>query len=233
MEVKKNNKYNLEKKRMVFLQLGLVISLSIVLLAFEYKVPVNDAEVILCEYQPEEDVLIPNTFHEQEKIVPPSLPKIMYMDLIEISEDPDDIDYLPEDSFGDPNETVALQPIGEVEEIDDEELPFVVVEQMPIFNPKKNKSYKAGLQDLFKTMQRNVKYPVIAQESAIEGKVYVRFVVTKKGKIGKVEVVRSVDPILDQEVIRMVRNLPSFSPGKQRAKAVPVWFSGFVNFKLQ
>lgn len=82
-------------------------------------------------------------------------------------------------------------------------------------------------------MQRMVRYPIAAQESCIQGKVFVKFVVTPEGEISNIQVIRKVDPLLDEEVIRVVQNLPEFKPGKQFNKKVPVWFSGYINFVLQ
>lgn len=78
-----------------------------------------------------------------------------------------------------------------------------------------------------------VRYPIAAQESCIQGKVFVKFVVTPEGEISNIQVIRKVDPLLDEEVIRVVQNLPEFKPGKQFNKKVPVWFSGYINFVLQ
>jgi len=82
-------------------------------------------------------------------------------------------------------------------------------------------------------MQKMVKYPMVAQESNIQGKVFVKFLVTAEGTISNIQVIRKVDPLLDKEVVRVVQNLPKFKPGKQFNKKVPVWFSGYINFVLQ
>lgn len=232
MQVKKNARYNLEKKRVLFLQFGFLISFLFVLMAFEYKVPMDDPDIIVFDSFDEFEELALVTFSEPEKkLEPPKVNKIDLIDLLEIDEDPE-IEYIPEDSFGDPTEEVYDQPVYE-EEISDEVRTFVSVEEMPIFNPRKNKTYKEGCRDLFITMQKMVKYPMVAQESNIQGKVFVKFLVTSEGNISNIQVIRKVDPLLDEEVVRVVQNLPKFKPGKQFNKKVPVWFSGYINFVLQ
>lgn len=233
MKEKKNPKYNLERKRVLFLQFGFVFSFLFVLMAFEYRVPMEEAEDIDFVAWDVTDELIPVTFREPEKPnEPPKIKKLVLLDPLVVDDD-DEVDpYEPEDSFGDPGEDIPLPVFDDVIE-DDEVTTFVIVEDMPIFNPSKNRTFEEGQIDLFRTVQKMVKYPVIAQESCIEGKVFVRFVVTKNGDIGNIEITRSVDPSLDKEVIRVIKKLPKFKAGMQRNKAVPVYYSAYVNFKLQ
>lgn len=102
---------------------------------------------------------------------------------------------------------------------------FVAVEQMPQF--------PGGDGELMKYLNKNVKYPPMAMENNIQGRVVVQFVVTKTGSIGEVKVIRSVDPDLDREAIRVCKSLPKFIPGKMNGQAVNVWYTLPVNFKLQ
>ena len=83
------------------------------------------------------------------------------------------------------------------------------------------------------TIGQNLKYPVIAQENGIQGKVIVRFLVEKDGSISKVEVVRSLDPACDKEAIRLIRLLPKFIPDKQNGVNVAVWYTLPITFKLE
>lgn len=233
MKEKKNAKYNLEKKRIMFLQFGLIFSFVLVLTAFEYEVPFDEPKNIVVEVLDDVDMLIPITYREPEK--PKEAPKIKKIELLTpllVDNEEEGIDYEPEDSFGDPDDEVVFVVTEDPEELV-EETPFALVEDMPVFNPDKNDNYKQGNMDLFRTLQRSVKYPVTAQEVGLQGKVYVRFVVTKSGDISNIEITRSVDPILDNEVIRVLKNLPKFKPGMQRLKPVPVYYSAFVNFRLQ
>ena len=121
-------------------------------------------------------------------------------------------------------EEVITAPLETFEE--EEDVVFVVVESMPEF--------PGGQPALFKYLSENVKYPVIAQENGIQGRVICQFVVNKDGSIVDVEVVRSGgDPSLDNEALRVVRSMPKWKPGKQRGKTVRVKYTVPVNFKLQ
>lgn len=235
MEIKKNPQKDLENKRGLFLQTGLLLSLAFVFVAFQYKTPLNSTEQLDNTLFEEVEDIEPIVMHEQPKqMLPPPVKKIELIDLIITDDDDLDVDDLDiEDSSIDENDAVKIESVVCDDEIDDEEVPFVIVEQMPIFNPRRNKSYEAGAHDLMLTMQRNARYPVIAQEANLQGRVYVRFVVTKTGEITNIEVLRSVDPILSKEAIRVVKNLPKFKPGMQRGKPVNVWFTGSINFVLQ
>lgn len=106
-----------------------------------------------------------------------------------------------------------------------EEKVFTAVEQMPQF--------PGGDGELLKHIQKNLKYPPVAMENNIQGRVVVQFVVTKTGKVGEVKVVRGKDPDLDKEAVRVVKTLPDFIPGKMNGQAVAVWYTLPITFKLQ
>ena len=102
---------------------------------------------------------------------------------------------------------------------------FTAVEQPPTF--------PGGEAALLQYIASHIRYPAVAQENNIQGRVVVQFVVTKTGKVGEVKVVRSKDPDLDKEAVRVVKSLPNFIPGKMNGNAVNVWYTLPVNFKLQ
>jgi protein TonB len=106
-----------------------------------------------------------------------------------------------------------------------EVVPFVSVEEMPEF--------PGGLPALLKFVSENLNYPSDAQINNIQGKVIVKFVVNADGSADRLEILRSVDPLLDNEAMRVVKSLPKFKPGKQGGVAVPVWFMLPVSFKLE
>lgn len=108
--------------------------------------------------------------------------------------------------------------------VDDNKV-FDVVEQNPVF--------PGGEAALLKYVAEHIRYPAMAQENNIQGRVVVQFVVTKTGSIGQVKVVRSKDPDLDREAVRVVKSLPKFTPGKMNGHAVNVWYTLPINFKLQ
>ncbi|MDF1549260.1 MAG: TonB family protein, partial [Bacteroidales bacterium] len=122
----------------------------------------------------------------------------------------------------DENESINFISIKE-EEVEEEAI-FIIVEKMPEF--------PGGELNLRKYIAANVTYPEIAREYCIEGKVYVRFVVTEKGEVEKVSMARGVDPILDNEAMRVVRSLPKWKPGQQRGKSVAVWYTVPISFNL-
>jgi len=216
MEPKKNPEVNLERKRGLFLQIGLVIALLVVLGAFEYKtyekIAYNLGALSLDDLEEE---IIPITKQEVKPPPPPPPPP----EIIEIVEDDviieDEIEI--EDTESDEDEEIEI-----IEEDDDEF--FMVVENMPIF--------PGGDLGLMKYIQKHVKYPAIAKEYNITGKVYVSFIVDKSGSVTNVKIVRGVDKNLDAEAVRVVKSLPKYKPGKQRGKAVRVMFTIPINFTL-
>lgn len=114
----------------------------------------------------------------------------------------------------------------EIEEKEAEEAePFVVVEEMPMF--------PGGEVELLRYIMEHTQYPEVAKENNIQGKVIVRFCVTAKGGVDKVEILKGVDPELDKEAIRVVKTLPAFKPGKQGGKPVPVWYMVPINYTLK
>jgi protein TonB len=119
---------------------------------------------------------------------------------------------------------VAKENKEEIVEKETEQEPFLMVQEMP--------EPQGGISLLYKYIADNTRYPVIAKENNIQGKVYVRFCVTAKGTVEQVSILRGVDSDLDAEAIRVVKTFPIFKPGKQEGKPVPVWFSVDINFQL-
>ena len=216
MKAKKNPKISIERKRGLFFQIGLVITLLAVLVAFEWK-SYEKTDYSLGQLQMDdlEDEMIPITRQEEKPPPPPPPPEI-----IEIVEDEVEIEneLEVEDTDTDENEFIAQE-----EEEDSDEV-FMVVEQMPVF--------PGGDLGLMKFIQKMVKYPPIAKENDITGKVYVTYVVNKKGKVTNVKVIRGVDKYLDAEAIRVVKLLPYTTAGKQRGKPVNVQYTIPINFTL-
>ena len=93
--------------------------------------------------------------------------------------------------------------------------------------------YPGGMQELMKYLQKEMKYPKEAQDKGIQGRVIVQFVVNKDGSICEANVVKSVDPLLDAEALRVVNAMPHWTPGKQRGQAVNVRFTLPLTFRLQ
>lgn len=100
-------------------------------------------------------------------------------------------------------------------------------------NPYQMPQFPGGERALLRFLQENVKYPPEAVKDSIQGKVIVQFLVEKTGEIGEVKVVRSVHVLLDNEAVRVTKALPKFSPGRENGKAVSVWYTMPVTFRLQ
>jgi protein TonB len=111
--------------------------------------------------------------------------------------------------------------------------PVIPVEPEPEIRVQEMPSFPGGDEALLKFIAEALKYPDAAISNGIEGRVTVRFVVSSDGTVKRAEVLRGVDPLLDQEALRVVSTLPKWKPGKQNGKAVPVWFFVPVNFKLK
>lgn len=228
MEVKKSPKVNLEKQKGMFIQMGLVVSLGLMFIAFEWtQSDIKKQEFNVIEEVALEEEMVPITRQEEIKPPPPPPPP-KFMDVLNIVEDDIELEeeLEIEDTEIDEETEIEIIDIGsdEEEEADDAEV-FMVVEKMPEF--------PGGTAALMKYLSENVKYPAIAQEHGIQGRVYVSFVVGKDGSIRDVQVGRSVDPALDNEAIRVVKAMPKWNPGQQRGKAVNVKYMLPVNFVLQ
>jgi len=217
MKAKKNPKISIERKRGLFFQIGLVITLLAVLVAFEWK-SYEKTDYSLGQLQMDdlEDEMIPITRQEEKPPPPPPPPP----EIIEIVEDEVVIENELEIEETDTDENEFI----EQEEEEDSDEVFMVVEQMPVF--------PGGDLGLMKFIQKKTKYPPIAKENDITGKVYVSYVVNKKGKVTNVKVARSVDRYLDAEAVRVVKLLPYSSAGKQRGKPVNVQYTIPINFTL-
>ena len=225
MHIKKSEKASLENDKLIYVLMGLVFVLSLVYVALEWtEREVTKYEVTDTEFLFEEEVEIQQT--SQETPPPPPPPAVQEVEVLNVVEDNVETESIEVTSEETEQEVVIAAPVEAPVEEEEEELVFVVVESMPEF--------PGGQQALFKYLSENVKYPVIAQENGIQGRVICQFVVNKDGSIVDVEVVRSGgDPSLDKEAIRVIKSMPKWKPGKQRGKAVRVKYTVPVNFKLQ
>jgi len=227
MEVKKSPKADLENKKSVFMQIGLVVTLAIVLIAFEWTTTDVDASQFeMVEELEAEEEIMPITRQEEVKPPPPPPPPKV-ADVLNIVEDDveleEELDI--EDTEMDDDTEIDFSDLAMEEEESDDAPVFFIVEDMPEF--------PGGEEALRKYIAQSVKYPVIAQENGIQGRVYVSFVVNTKGKVTDVKIARGVDPNLDKEAIRVVNAMPAWKPGKQRGKAVKVSYTVPINFVLQ
>jgi len=231
MEAKKSPNVNLEKKKLLFTQIGFIITLALLLLAFEWTSSEEQAnslgEMAAMDI---EDELIPIT-RQLEAPPPPPPPKPQVTEILTIVEDDVEIEDELEVEDAEADQEMEVE-IVDMEEEEEEISIFTIVEDMPIFMPKKCKTKEEGEIELHKYIVTHVEYPNIARENGIQGKVYVEFVVNSKGKVTKVKIVRGIDPALDKAAIKVIKSLPAFSPGKQRGKPTRVRYTVPINFKL-
>lgn len=227
-EVKKSPKANLEVHRNTFILMGLVVGLSLLFFAFEWSTQTRklDETVLVQDVLAEEEIEI--TRREPTPPPPPPPPEPETPEIIEVVEEKVEtkleIKYEDDQSQRQPQTYVPPPPPKPKQEEVTEEI-FVVVEDQPLF--------PGGNAAMMKFLSDNIKYPVIAQENNIQGRVICNFVVEKDGSITDVQVVRGVDPSLDREAVRVIQQMPRWKPGKQRGQAVRVRFTLPVVFRLQ
>ena len=229
MEVKKAPKANIETQKTTFLLMGLVVALAVLFVGFEWSSSISklDETVIVQDVLAEEEIEI--TQRDPTPPPPPPPPEPEVPEIIEVTEEKVetkiDLSSLEDDQSKAQIQTYTPPPPPKpVEEEATEEI-FVVVEQQPEF--------PGGMSALMKFLGDNIKYPVIAQENGIQGRVITNFVVERDGSITDVQVVRGQDPSLDKEAVRVIQTMPRWKPGQQRGKAVRVRFTLPVVFRLQ
>lgn len=222
MEYKKSEKSDLTRKRSLFFNIGLVISLLFVITAFEWKFydDGNLVELGSVNDDFEEMLEIPPT--EQP---PPPPPKIQQPNIIEVEEEeiieeiPIDLDIeITEETVVEEIVIEEAPPEEEVEEI------LTIVEEMP--------SFPGGTTAFHRYLQKNLHYTPMARKMGLEGKVFVQFIVDKEGKISEVEAVRGLGAGLDEEAIRIIENSPAWNPGRQRGRPVKTRIVIPINFAL-
>lgn len=222
---KKTEKADLERKKGLFLQIGFIFAFGLVLLAFEWTT--NPEEVEGFQQQDNSEVVqenVPITRQEEQKPPPPPPPKST--DVLNIVENDVQIDdeLMLEETEADQDTRVQIDAFQEEEEEENDQI-FMIVEDPPQF--------KGGGINAFRTyVQKNAKYPTEAQENGIEGRVYIKFVVDTDGDLSNIAVLRGVDPVLNQEAVRVIKKAPKWEPGKQRGKPVRVQFTIPVVFNL-
>jgi protein TonB len=227
MELKKSPKADLERRRLLFLEIGFILVLGLTLVAFEWTSrPSRGAELQISTEDIGDEEQIPITRQQQEQTPPPQTQVVVELNIVDNDVQLDDQLELEDQSA---NDNMAMDIVAYTSTDDGEEVAeevFIIVEDMPTF--------QGGDQNAFRTwIQQNLRYPEIAQENGISGKVYVQFAVNSKGEVVDVKVVRGVDPALDKEAVRVVSSSPKWVPGKQRGKPVKVQFTFPIVFVLQ
>ena len=228
MEIKKSPKADLESKKLTFTLIGLVVTLFVVWRVFEYKsYDKQSFDDLQQTVEVIEEEMVEITKQEQPKVQPPQpKPQVTQIEVVEDDvEVEDEIDINAEVDQDEVIEEYDFTPPEiEEEEIVEAEI-FKVVEEMPEF--------PGGAAKMMEYIQKNIKYPMMARESDIQGRVFVNFVVEPDGSITNVTVMRGIGGGCDEEALRVVQSMPNWKPGKQRGSAVRCSFTVPIIFKLQ
>jgi protein TonB len=222
MELKKNPKLDYRKKSVLFFNIGLVLSLLMVISAFEWEFVENAFVVDLNRYTTYDEV-IDIAITKQEPPPKPQPKNITVIDIVEDNVEVEEINVVFDIYEVDKIEDVVYD-FGEPKEEKAEEIPSIV-ETMP--------SFKGGIVEFYKFIGKNLKYPAQARRIGIEGKVFVHFIIDEDGSLSDVKVVRGIGAGCDEEVIRIVNKSPKWNPGKQRGRPVRVRMMLPITFKLQ
>jgi len=223
MEAKKTEKADLEKKSAFFFSIGLVITMTLVIMAFENK-----------QYDESLASLVgknTNTFEEMLEVPPTDLPpppppQIQAPVIIEVPDEEEIEEEIDVKFDVEASEETKIQEVVVVAEEAKEEVDeiFTIVEEPA--------SPKGGMPAFYKYVGEKVKYPAQARRMGIEGKVFVEFVIGKDGSISEVRAVKGIGAGCDEEAVRIVQGAPSWTPGKQRGKAVKQRMVLPITFKL-
>ena len=234
MQPKKNPNADHSKNSSLYFVIGLAVILLITWRAIEWKTyaKVYAYEALNIDDDDDEDVPIT----EQLKTPPPPPPPPPAPEVIEIVEDEEEVEEtVIESTETDQDEIVEIEEVEIEEEYDDVEVPFAVIEDVPIYpgceRVKKSERRSCFQEQINKHIRKNFRYPDIAQEMGIQGRVYVSFIINKDGTIGNIRE-RGPDKNLEKEAHRIISKLPRMTPGRQRGRPVRVPFSIPITFKL-
>ena len=227
MEIKKSPKVDLQNRKGLFLEIGLIISLLIVIAAFAYAPKEYRIEQVDLNYGPIEEEITEITRNEQKPPEPPKKIEIkVYNDILDIVTN----DTKVTTDFSFEEFEAGLEITTKVMEVEEEE----IEEDAPLLKAEKMPSFQGGDLNKFRNwVQGKLKYPKIAQENGISGRVTLSFVIEKDGTLTGIQVMQSPDKSLTDEAIRVVSSSPKWSPGLQRNQPVRVRYQLPVNFQLR
>ncbi|MFC1731201.1 energy transducer TonB [candidate division KSB1 bacterium] len=226
MDLKKSVKADLERKRGFFFQIGLILTLSAVLVAFQWKDEIGESIVLEGGFDImfEDEIII--TKQEEPKQQKPEIPSVPIFDIG--SDDMDDDSFELFDIEDDPEKalkTINMDQFIFEEPVEGADPPFVfIAEDMPDF--------KGGEHERQLFLRKNIKYPELAREIGIEGIVHIGFIVEKDGSLSNIKLLRGIGGGCDEEALRVSKMMPDWNPGTQRNKPVRVKMSMPIHFKL-
>ena len=226
MEIKKTPKADLQNKRTLLLEIGLVVALALVILAFWYTPKEHKIEKLDLQTAIVEEEITEITRQDQK---PPEAPKKVEVkviaDLLQVVTN--DTKITTEVDFAEfDDNTDFVQTVEVKEEVVEEDQPFLIAETMPSFQGGDLNTFRAWV-------QQNVRFPQIALENGIQGRVVLSFVIEKDGRLTNIQVLQTPDRSLSEEAIRVLSKSPKWSPGKQRNQAVRVKYTLPVDFRVQ
>ncbi len=227
MEIKKSPKADLQNRKGLFLEIGLVISLLLVVIAFKYAPDEYRIEAVEQEAVFVEEEIVEITRNELKPPAPPKKIEIqVFNDILDIvtndTEVKTDISF---EEFMDGLDMDVNYVVVEEEEIE-EDTPIIKAEKMPTFQG-------GDLMKFREWVQKRLRYPQIAQENGISGRVTLSFVIEKDGSLTNIEVMQSPDRSLSEEAIRVLKTSPKWEPGKQRNQPVRVKYTLPVAFQIR
>ena len=225
MEIKKSPKADLRNKRGLLLEIGLVISLCLVIGAFAYTPKERKIEKMDLQAAIVEEEIVEITRQDQKPPEPPKRVEVKVIaDLLQVVTN--DTKITTEVDFAEFDEnTEVIQQVEVAEETIEDDQPFLIAETMP--------SFQGGDLNTFRNwVQQRVKYPAIAQENGIQGKVIISFVVNTDGSVSNIEVLRTPDSTLSDEAVRIIKSSPKWTAAKQRNKSVRQKFVIPIDFRI-
>ncbi|MBP5542259.1 MAG: energy transducer TonB [Bacteroidales bacterium] len=229
MEAKKSPKADLENRRGMYLEIGLVVILAASLVAFNVRSYDTEEKVVQtrqADVEVVDDIL--QTKPDEPPPPPPEEPEVVTTDLKIVEDDAEiknEVGIIDaSDNANKAQEEFVPVEVEREEEVPEEEI-FLVVEEDPEF--------PGGLEALNKYLAENIKYPQLAKENNITGRVYVTFVVEKNGTVANVKVLRDIGGGCGAEAVRVVKAMPKWKPGKQRGQPVRTQYNVPVGFYLQ
>jgi protein TonB len=234
MQPKKNLKADLNKNRNLYFVIGLTFVTFITWQAIESKTYEKTFDYEALNVEDDDDEDIPIT--EQIKTPPPPPPPPPAPEVIEVVEDEEEVEETVIESTETDQDEIIIEEIEVEDEFEDIDVPFAVIEDVPIFpgceSVAKSQRRACFQEQMNKHIRKNFRYPDIAQEMGIQGRVYVNFIIAKDGSITNIRM-RGPDKNLENEAARIIGRLPKMTPGKQRGRAVRVPFSIPITFRLQ
>jgi protein TonB len=219
MEIKKSPKADLRNKRGLLLEIGLVISLCLVIGAFAYTPKERKIEKMDLQAAIVEEEIVEITRQDQKPPEPPKRVEVKVIaDLLQVVTN--DTKITTEVDFAEFDENTEV-----IQQVEEDDQPFLIAETMP--------SFQGGDLNTFRNwVQQNVKFPQIALENGIQGRVVLSFVIEKDGRLTNIQVLQTPDRSLSEEAIRVLNKSPKWSPGKQRNQVVRVKYTLPVDFRV-